>query len=247
MKGSRAAGFANISNRQVGSYLCLSLLSALTMFPFCLLILWAPLPKLLLHLARDTRRPLHRQHTLLLFLNFDARFFFFKLSTQSSCFLPNWLWFLHLIVQSYQMKLFWIFASIASNYWKCQFYLDTSSVLNQAHSLFLLFKLLFQYELSLQFTIYVTFFTLGFIIHFKIFLINILAQTFSFFYLYCVFIFIKHPHFLQVWVNGLKAGHVEQILNLSSTNSAETLGDPFIISHGRTLSLTVFPILSGNQ
>ena len=120
VKGSRAAGFANISNRQVGSYLCLSLLSALTMFPFCLLILWAPLPKLLLHLARDTRRPLHRQHTLLLFLNFDARFFFFKLSTQSSCFLPNWLWFLHLIVQSFQMKLFWIFASTASNYWKFQ-------------------------------------------------------------------------------------------------------------------------------
>lgn len=120
VKGSRAAGFANISNRQVGSYLCLNLLSALTMFPFCLPILWAPLPKLLLHLARDTRRHRHRQRTLLLFLNFDARFFFFKLSTQSSCFLPNLLWFLHLIVQSFQMKLFWIFASIASNYWKCQ-------------------------------------------------------------------------------------------------------------------------------
>jgi hypothetical protein len=51
-----------------------------------------------------------------------------------------------------------------------------------------------------------------------------------------VFIYIKHPHFLQVEVNSTNSGQDLQILNLRSASSGVALGVPLIKSQGFTSS-----------
>ena len=46
--------------------------------------------------------------------------------------------------------------------------------------------------------------------------------------------FIKHPHFLQVWIFGLNHSQPLQISRRYSTNSSWLLGDPLIKSQGLT-------------
>jgi hypothetical protein len=57
-----------------------------------------------------------------------------------------------------------------------------------------------------------------------------------------VFNFIKHPHFLQVWVFGLKNSQVWHIFKRYAANSSGDLGDPLIKSKGVTSIKPLYPI-----